>query len=84
MTTWVHLEQVRSRLAAGQRAQEIVTIRVPRNAPPGEQYGVIWAQDRGRDPAHRNIGLVNRRRHPDLPVGRSRRAAAIELHDDDA
>ena len=60
MTTWVHLSRPDLRLAAGQRGQETVTIRVPRNAPPGEQYGVIWAQDRGRDRAHPNIGLVNR------------------------
>lgn len=60
MTTWVHLSRPVLPLAAGQSAQEIVTIRVPRNAPPGEQYGVIWAQDRGRDPARPTIGLVNR------------------------
>jgi hypothetical protein len=60
MTTWVHMSRPVLRLAAGQRGQETVTIRVPRNAPPGEQYGVIWAQDRGRDRAHPNIGLVNR------------------------
>jgi hypothetical protein len=60
MTTWVHLNGPVLRLPAGRRAQEIVTIRVPRNAPPGEQYGVIWAADRGLDPAHRNISLVSR------------------------
>jgi hypothetical protein len=60
MTTWVHMSRPVLPLAAGQRGQERVTIAVPRNAPPGEQYGVIWAQDRGRDPAHRNIGLVSR------------------------
>jgi hypothetical protein len=60
MTTWVHLSRPALRLGAGRRARETVTIRVPRNAPPGEQYGVIWAADTGRDPAHRNISLVNR------------------------
>ena len=60
MTTWVHLSRPALRLGAGRRAREAVTIRVPRNAPPGEQYGVIWAADQGRDPAHRNISLVNR------------------------
>jgi hypothetical protein len=60
MTTWVHLSRPAVRLAARRHAAVAVTIRVPRNAPPGEQYGVIWAQDRGHAPAHRNIGLVNR------------------------
>jgi hypothetical protein len=60
MTTWVHLSRPALRLAAGRRAQEVLTIRVPRNAPPGEQYGVIWAADQGSDPAARNISLVNR------------------------
>jgi hypothetical protein len=60
MTTWVHMSRPVLPLAAGQHGQERVTIAVPRNAPPGEQYGVIWAQDRGRDPAHPNIGLVSR------------------------
>jgi hypothetical protein len=60
MTTWVHLSRPVLLLAAGQHARERVTIRVPRNAPPGEQYGVIWAQDRGHAPGRRNIGLVNR------------------------
>jgi hypothetical protein len=60
MTTWVHLSRPALRLAAGRRAQEAVTIRVPRNAPPGEQYGVIWASAQGSDPARRNISLVNR------------------------
>ena len=60
MTTWVHLSRPALRLGAGRDAQEAVTIRVPRNAPPGEQYGVIWAADQGRDPAHQNISLVNR------------------------
>jgi hypothetical protein len=60
MTTWVRLSRPVLLLAAGQSARERVTIRVPGNAPPGEQYGVIWAQDRGHAPGHRNIGLVNR------------------------
>jgi hypothetical protein len=60
MTTWVHLSRPVLRLAAGRRANETVAIRVPRNAPPGEQYGVVWASDRGQDPAHKNISLVNR------------------------
>jgi hypothetical protein len=60
MTTWVHLSRPVLWLGAGRRAEETVTIRVPRNGPPGEQYGVVWVSDRGRDPAHRNISLVNR------------------------
>jgi len=60
MTTWVHLSRPVLRLAAGHSAQVTVAIRVPRNAPPGEQYGVIWAADRGANPGHANISLVSR------------------------
>lgn len=60
MTTWVHLSRPVLLLAPGGRANETVTIRVPRNAPPGEQYGVVWAANRGRDAARKTISLVNR------------------------
>src|SRR5580698_716249 len=60
MTTWVHLSRPVLWLRPGRHADETVTIRVPRNAPPGEQYGVVWASDRGRDPGQKNISLVNR------------------------
>ena len=60
LTTWVRLSRPVLRLPAGGRAEETVTIRVPVFAPPGEQYGVVWASDRGRDPAQKNISLVNR------------------------
>jgi hypothetical protein len=60
MTTWVRLSKPVLWLPAGHRAEDTVIIRVPVFAPPGEQYGVVWASDRGLDPLHKNISLVNR------------------------
>jgi hypothetical protein len=37
-----------------------VTIAVPRNAPPGEQYGVIWAETRSSAPAGGGITRISR------------------------
>jgi hypothetical protein len=37
-----------------------VTIAVPRDAPPGEQYGVVWAETRALAPAGGGITRVSR------------------------
>jgi hypothetical protein len=44
MTTWVTISQGSVDLAPHARATLTATIAVPRDAPPGEQYGVIWAE----------------------------------------
>jgi hypothetical protein len=45
MTTWVSLSRSTLNLAADTAATVTATVSVPRNAPSGEQYGVIWAQE---------------------------------------
>ncbi len=67
LTTWIRVRQHLLLLKPGQRRYVLVTIAVPRRAPKGEQYAIIWAQGssvlRGRMNQRRqraNITLVNR------------------------
>jgi hypothetical protein len=50
LSTWTSVLPGASEVPAGGHAIATVTIAVPRNAPPGEQYGVVWAETRS-DPA---------------------------------
>jgi hypothetical protein len=58
MTTWIRISQPVVNLAAHSAATLAATIAVPRGSPPGEQYGVIWAEQDTRGPG--NILLVSR------------------------
>ncbi|HYO40246.1 MAG TPA: hypothetical protein VER39_11370, partial [Nocardioidaceae bacterium] len=44
LTTWTKVGSPRLRLADGAKEMVDVTIDVPSDAPPGEQYAVLWAQ----------------------------------------
>jgi len=44
LTTWTTVATPRLRLADGVDKMVAVTIDVPSDAPPGEQYAVLWAQ----------------------------------------
>jgi len=61
LTTWFRVNHPVVRLKPHHSQEFKVTVRVPRQAPEGEQYGVIWAQGssvmHGR---HANVTLVNR------------------------
>jgi hypothetical protein len=58
MTTWVRISQPAVSLAPHGTATLTATIAVPRDAPDGEQYGVIWAEQDKRVPG--NILLASR------------------------
>jgi hypothetical protein len=58
MTTWVRISQHAVSLAPHGAATLTATIAVPRDAPGGEQYGVIWAEQDRRGPG--NILLASR------------------------
>jgi hypothetical protein len=65
LTTWVRVNHPVVFLKPGHSRAIRVTIRVPRHAPEGEQYGIIWAQGsnvmHGRMHGHHaSITLVNR------------------------
>jgi hypothetical protein len=48
LTMWTSVSRPTLTLAPGASAMDTVTIRVPRDAPQGERYGVIWAQETAR------------------------------------
>lgn len=47
LSTWTRLKHRTLDVPAHDTVRDTVTIRVPRNAAPGERYAVIWAQVRG-------------------------------------
>jgi hypothetical protein len=60
LSTWTTVLPGASNIPAGGHAIATVTIAVPRNAPPGEQYGVVWAETRSPAPAGGGITQVSR------------------------
>ena len=46
LSTWTSVDPSASDIPGGGRLTATVTIRVPSDAPPGEQYGVVWAEIR--------------------------------------
>ena len=62
LTTWTTTSHHVLTLAPHASAMDAVTIRVPRDASPGERYGVIWAQETTQARASRRVAVteVNR------------------------
>jgi MYXO-CTERM domain-containing protein len=60
LSTWTSVDQRVLDLPAGQNASETVTVRVPRDASPGERYAVIWAEVRTRVRRAGRVSLVAR------------------------
>ena len=48
LTTWIRTSRKALTLGPLATAMAAVTIRVPRDASPGERYGVIWAEEAAR------------------------------------
>ena len=59
LSTWASVRPGAPGIRAGGRRTAVVTIRVPRDASPGERYGVVWAETRSA-PAGDGITQVNR------------------------
>jgi hypothetical protein len=60
LSTWTSVLPGASEVPAGGHAIATVTIAVPRNAPPGEQYGVVWAETRSAPASGVGITQVSR------------------------
>ena len=60
LSTWTRVSPGASKVAAGKRINAVVTIAVPRDAAPGERYGVVWAEVRSARPGASGITQVNR------------------------
>lgn len=59
LSTWTAVGPESSDVPAGGRQTAIVTITVPRDAAPGEQYAVVWAEVRSK-PTTEGVTKVNR------------------------
>jgi hypothetical protein len=60
LSSWTSVSRDVLRLGPGTDALETVTLRVPKDASPGEKYAVVWAQISAVSSAHRGLLLVNR------------------------
>ena len=60
LSSWTAVSRDTLRLAPGGTGFETVTIEVPKDASPGEQYAVVWAQVSAPAPATGGITVVNR------------------------
>ena len=58
LSSWTTLSQGVVDLAPGAKAQDTVTVTVPLDAAPGEQYAAVWAEISA--PAGSGVTLVNR------------------------
>lgn len=60
LSTWTSVHPATSDVPAGGRMTGTVTIAVPRDAAPGEQLGVVWAETRAAPAAGTGLTAVNR------------------------
>jgi hypothetical protein len=60
LSTWTALAPDRSDIPAGGTLMATVTITVPSDAAPGEQYGVVWAEARSDDESAGGVVQVSR------------------------
>ncbi len=60
LSTWTSVSPGGSEIRAGGHLTARLTIAVPHDASPGEQYGVVWAETRSTPPAGGGITEVSR------------------------
>jgi hypothetical protein len=60
LTTWTTVTPRNPAVPAGGRVTALVTIAVPKDAAPGEQYGVVWAEARSPSKAGGGVTQVSR------------------------
>jgi hypothetical protein len=60
VSRWTSVTPQSSEVSAGGLLIATVTIKVPPNAPPGEQYGVVWAETRSAPKGSEGVVQVNR------------------------
>ena len=60
LTRWTTVTPSTLNLAPGEDDTATVKLAVPSDAPPGEQYGVVWAEVRSPATSQQALGAVNR------------------------
>lgn len=71
LTTWMSVVPAEVRLAPNETVEAKVTIKVPKDAPEGEQYAVVWAQtvvDQG-GPGIQNVSRAGIRTYLSVGAG---------------
>src|SRR6185503_18960402 len=59
-STWTSISPSEPDVPAGGKVTATVNIKVPRDAAPGEQYGVVWAEVRAAPLAGGGVTQVSR------------------------
>ena len=60
VSLWTSIDPAASDIPAGQRVTSTITISVPDDAAPGEQYGVVWAEVRSEPVVDGGVLQVSR------------------------
>jgi hypothetical protein len=60
LSRWVHVTPGEIEIAAGKNLTATIAIAVPRDAAPGEQYGVVWAEARSAAADGGGVAQVSR------------------------
>jgi hypothetical protein len=60
LSTWTSVTPASADVPTGGKQTAMVTIAVPADAAPGEQYGVVWAEARSAAPAGGGVTQVSR------------------------
>ncbi|MBX4171652.1 DUF916 domain-containing protein [Rhodococcus sp. DMU2021] len=60
LTTWTTIAPSQVAVPPESTAEVTATIAVPRDAPPGEQYGVIWAEVRSKGGPEAGVTQISR------------------------
>jgi hypothetical protein len=60
LSTWTSVSPGAPNVPAGGKVTATVTVTVPRDAAPGEQYGVVWAETRSAPAAGGGVTQVTR------------------------
>jgi hypothetical protein len=60
VSLWTSIDPAASDIPTGGRVTSTITISVPDDAPPGEQYGVVWAEVRSEPVAEGGVLQISR------------------------
>ncbi|WP_229834090.1 peptidase [Streptomyces xantholiticus] len=60
LSEWTKVHPARQTLDPREKSEAVVTIKVPKDAAPGERYAVVWAEIGTPPDATHNIGSVTR------------------------
>lgn len=60
LSTWIETDPEQVQLAAQEQSEVVVSIRVPEDAPEGEQYAAVWAEVRSSEEKQGEVAMAQR------------------------